>query len=927
MPETTLPQIIVAGDVCLDIVALPVPAPRADSSAENWRLTGEKRTYYLRGGAMLLAQMVARATQDRAKVDGPFLPTPSALASCCDKKELLDTLFERLTRDEVVHSLLEAGTFPAVQGQKDAEPTAIRLSSIHGYSGPVKQASGEVSPPSLTPQIPDDLSPPALLVLDDAGNGFRWDAAQWPAAIKTPSTPPPSVLLKLHCPLPVQPFASEIEPETDLWSELMAKHRPRLVVVLNINDLREAGANISARLSWERTALDFAAQLHGNELFQPLQNCQWLIVQCGLEGALCWHCPDGDAASPRLWLVYDPARIEDSYAADFPGGMTGQGSAFTAGLAARLVREPLPVPAASTLPQALYEGIVAGLRAARTMLQTGFDPSKPNTLAYPLVAFDKAPPAPREVFATIAVPLPDSLSNPDGDRWTILQEILPGGEVLDGAAQSLVFEGKPTAELGRVPLGKFGALATYDRREIEAYRALSNLMREYLARPKPERPLCLAVFGPPGSGKSFGVREVAGSVAQGDTVIAERVFNLSQFQTPAELGHALHLVRDDVIASKVPLVFFDEFDSTVGQTELFWLKYLLAPMQDGKFFDAGADHHIGKAIFVFAGGTCDTFEIFAHIGTHEEERAKQARFREAKGPDFVSRLRGTLNVPGVKHGDDYRGPALLRRAGALRFQLWKKAPDLFDSAKQVRLDAGLLRAFLHVPDFEHGMRSVESLLEMSQLAGRHSFHPGCLPAPSQLRLHVTPTQTDTPGLGFLDLVQRESPFPPEARAKIAEAIHLHYLEKRREKGEYEPAKASHQEWPVLSPFYKDSNARQADDIPRKLRLMGLEWQRADDARGHPTLDDFKATVKDRLEAVAQREHDRWLAERRLAGWTYGEKEDIARQQSPTMLKWKHLPENEKDKDRDSIRGIPRYLKAGGYVVLTPLEPKSTRPSA
>jgi hypothetical protein len=146
-------------------------------------------------------------------------------------------------------------------------------------------------------------------------------------------------------------------------------------------------------------------------------------------------------------------------------------------------------------------------------------------------------------------------------------------------AKDLVQEGLKKA-MPEVPVGRFSELETIDRWEIESYRSIRNLFREYLKNPRPERPLCIAVFGSPGSGKSFGVTEVAKRVADRDPI--ERFdFNLSQWKSAEELVVALHRVRDGGLRGRVPLVFFDEFDSFFDDSELGWLKYFLAPMHDG----------------------------------------------------------------------------------------------------------------------------------------------------------------------------------------------------------------------------------------------------------------------------------------------------------------------------------------------------------
>src|SRR5262249_10161510 len=156
-----------------------------------------------------------------------------------------------------------------------------------------------------------------------------------------------------------------------------------------------------------------------------------------------------------------------------------------------------------------------------------------------------------------------------------------------------------------VPVAVFARLSAYDRREVESYRAIYSLMFDYIRQNAPPRPLSLAVFGPPGAGKSFGVKNVAKALEQGGArKIEDLIFNLSQYGNPEELAAAFHLVRDVVLRGKIPLVFFDEFDTALAGKPLGWLRYFLSPMQDAEFIDRGTPHPIGQSIFVFAGGTC-----------------------------------------------------------------------------------------------------------------------------------------------------------------------------------------------------------------------------------------------------------------------------------------------------------------------------------
>ena len=55
---------------------------------------------------------------------------------------------------------------------------------------------------------------------------------------------------------------------------------------------------------------------------------------------------------------------------------------------------------------------------------------------------------------------------------------------------------------------------------------MKKIINDYEAYDKGEKPLSIGVFGPPGSGKSFGVKQIAKETIQ-DVKILE--FNLSQF--------------------------------------------------------------------------------------------------------------------------------------------------------------------------------------------------------------------------------------------------------------------------------------------------------------------------------------------------------------------------------------------------------------
>ena len=240
----------------------------------------------------------------------------------------------------------------------------------------------------------------------------------------------------------------------------------------------------------------------------------------------------------------------------------------------------------------------------------------------------------------------------------------------------------------------------------------------------------MAVFGPPGAGKSFAVKETIGQKVAGGVKTLE--FNLSQFEAAHELPAAFHQVRDAVLEQRLPLVFWDEFDTPLEGRELGWLRHFLAPMQDGKFREGGAFHPLGPAIFVFAGGTASSFADFVAVRDEQAEKA-------AKKPDFVSRLRGYVDIlgPNKAHPDD--AAVVLRRALLLRSLLLRKEPQLVaraEAGQVLRIDPAVLRAFLLVGRYRHGARSMEAIIDMSHLAGTLSFERSSLPAPHLLEVHA-----------------------------------------------------------------------------------------------------------------------------------------------------------------------------------------------
>ena len=276
----------VAGDVCIDVLGVAHSHISADANPkmENWRLTGEIRTSYRFGGTFLLRDMVRAAA--RCEVLGPELITPPALHGRRKPSRFDDQLIERLTRQEIVHSVLRIDEFK--KNAKAEKEKILRVKTTEGFSGPAK------GDPTI------DVRPPKservdIVVLDDTGNGFRAAQDQWPKAVKVRNNgKSPLILHKLHRPLPLPSAGGGAVgggKDSTLWKTLLRNYPEQRVVVVSVDDLRDDDVPISKGLSWERTALDLVWHLVNLPRWQALKNTPHLIVRLGLDGALSTGVP------------------------------------------------------------------------------------------------------------------------------------------------------------------------------------------------------------------------------------------------------------------------------------------------------------------------------------------------------------------------------------------------------------------------------------------------------------------------------------------------------------------------------------------------------------------------------------------------------------------------------------------------------------
>ena len=871
----TEPLIIVTGDITMDWNL--ARTRRSKSEQSFWSADDTTRAFWQRGGAALLADLVESIASDLQK-DG--MPGFSIRQTGAPNRS------RRVQPDDDQYNHSYAMWSPIKCGDK----YAWRVEEFLGLN---RAASDSVQD---WQKVVDDTPEADLVILDDADLGFRAHPELWPVSLHKRGKERPWILLKMARPLA----------QGALWEHLHKDFSDRLVVVATVDDLRLSEVQISRELSWERTAQDVFWELVHNPCVNALSHCAHVVISFGPSGAILLSQQKKSGRSAfQCELFFDPRGIEHMWEKDYPGGMVGYTTCLTAGLARQwmLSRDQPDVQA----------GIQSGLSAMRTLHLEGYgergQPFSQTKLVFPIARISAflAEPASQFTVAPVQDPMrflqqkeePADKPLTEG-FWTILQDSTKGE--LDKLAAQVVLEGPEVALLG-VPWGQFGNLLTVDRQEIESYRSIRNLVAEYAGQKQVARPLSIAVFGSPGSGKSFGVTQMAKSLLPGQ--IEPITFNLSQFDSPNELLAALHQVRDIGLSGQLPLVFWDEFDTSLANTQLGWLRYFLAPMQDGKFQDGQISHPIGRAIFVFAGGTSSSMAEF--------NKGEDPVFKSAKGPDFVSRLKGYIDILGP---NPVKGAAadpyfIIRRAILLRASLKKNAKDLFEKRagkELLNIDRGVLRALLKIGEYKHGARSIESLLAMSQLTNKTIFERSCLPSESQLDLHVD-------GKSFLSLVQQVELEGPMLES-LAEAAHEIYCEGLTDRGYIYGQETDEQlktnsnllPYAELPDNLKEANRLNVRDIPDKLALARYIMI---PARSNER--DFKFPGKD-LEMLAEAEHVRWMRSKLADGWIYGPKTDRAKKINQCLIPWEKLPEQEKDKDRDLVRGIPTILARAGYAI-------------
>jgi len=279
------------------------------------------------------------------------------------------------------------------------------------------------------------------------------------------------------------------------------------------------------------------------------------------------------------------------------------------------------------------------------------------------------------------------------------------------------------------PVARFGDLTAIGPDDSQTYSSIRNMLSLHLSTAA-TKPLCVGVFGSPGNGKSFGVTALAKFL--GGESIKPYTCNLSQLSSKSDLDREFFKIAQILLDGKTPLVFFDEFDCKLNGQPLYWLRFFLEPMNDGKYRYPDGMFDLGNSIFVFAGGTQFTFKDFQNCLNKDLDEKKAAKL-----PDFISRLNGHIDIAGVNAPQkDLTGVGIpyLRRALILRGAL-EREKSILDDYNVAQIDRNVIDAFLRVPEYYHGARSITAVLRICKRWDKR-IEKSSIPYHEQLSVHL-----------------------------------------------------------------------------------------------------------------------------------------------------------------------------------------------
>lgn len=532
------PRVLLFGDRVNDTYLLP-KKPRGGKhqfeAGSDMRFDWENHPRWFRyrklGGVLMSQELLSKWYNDDIEVatscpyganNKPSLVGLESLAEVghcdADGQETLPTKFE------------EVGPYFPAQTDKRL---ALRVKRPIGYSGE--------EPVSVNFRKVDGFDHPEAIIINDAGGELRFSPSDpdnfFCKLMDQVATGGLScdVIMKMHL-----PFREKLA-----WQKFSAATKAKSRhLVIHAEDLRADRIYLSRCPSWDRCVEDILAALQRGErkIWDLVEATDTLIILFDVEGALVMRRTKA-RNEVDLNLIYDPESSEGETAKTLPGDIVGKMNAF------------IVTYTHSLLCDTDADRVVRGLEASRRFGEGTYSACI-DELEYPNVPADLKADPPKRKSPNYQSTSISYAPAPDHKTVSLLSAKIAelAGKTETDLAHDIVLNGVETT-LRSLPHGQFGKLWTVDREEIEAMRDIDQLVRAYIGDLGRSKPMSLAVFGPPGAGKSFGVKQL---IDKDKTPICE--FNLSQADA-RQLPAFFHEIRDLNLQGKTPLCFFDEFDS------------------------------------------------------------------------------------------------------------------------------------------------------------------------------------------------------------------------------------------------------------------------------------------------------------------------------------------------------------------------------
>lgn len=116
-------------------------------------------------------------------------------------------------------------------------------------------------------------------------------------------------------------------------------------------------------------------------------------------------------------------------------------------------------------------------------------------------------------------------------------------------------------------------------------------------------------------------------------------------------------------------------------------------------------------------------------------------------------------------------------------------------------------------------------------------------------------------------------------------------------------------WEELPEHHRETNRRRVDGLYRRLKESGFALKISDD-RG-AGVDSYS---KNEIEILAQKEHERYLEDRKEKGWKYAKKRDEEKKHNPNVTEWENLTPQVQQYNRDDVKKELKLLSRVGFEI-------------